>query len=65
MTEHYTKNTESVTAWCNFCNRQTQHAVSNGRRGRCMEHQVMAQSKRQKKQREQNAAKQRQPRLFP
>lgn len=38
MTEHYTKNTESVTHWCNRCGRPTDHKVSAGRLGRCMEH---------------------------
>lgn len=38
MTEHNTRNTETVTAWCNQCSRNTDHSVSNGRRGRCIEH---------------------------
>ena len=38
MSEHYTKNTESVTHWCNRCGRMTDHRVSAGRLGLCMEH---------------------------
>ena len=40
MPEHYTKNTESATAWCNKCNRFTEHRVDNCRRGPCMEHET-------------------------
>lgn len=40
MSEHYTKNTLEVTHWCNQCGRRTQHAVSAGRVGRCMEHET-------------------------
>lgn len=36
MAHHYTKNTESVTHWCNRCRGQTLHVVSDGRLGRCM-----------------------------
>jgi len=35
VSEHYTRNTESVTRWCNRCGRPTQHLVSAGRVGRC------------------------------
>jgi hypothetical protein len=38
MPEHYTRNTEEATRWCNACNARTQHAVSDGRLGRCLEH---------------------------
>lgn len=37
MPHHYTKNTLQTTAWCNTCRRRTQHAVWNGRMGRCVE----------------------------
>lgn len=52
MTEHYTANTESVTAWCNHCNRNTQHSVSGNRRGRCLEHEAPELSQKQKDNRE-------------
>lgn len=38
MSHHYTANTESVTQWCNKCQRATQHRVSAGRVGHCLEH---------------------------
>jgi hypothetical protein len=38
MPEHYTKNTLECTAWCNKCQRNTQHRVDGGRRGPCLEH---------------------------
>jgi hypothetical protein len=47
MAEHYTANTESVTAWCNKCNHNTQHSVSGNRRGRCLEHEAPRFSKKQ------------------
>jgi hypothetical protein len=40
MTEHYTRNTKSVTQWCNECGCPTRHAVSAGRVGRCRRHQA-------------------------
>jgi hypothetical protein len=50
MTEHYTRNTESVTAWCNKCQRETRHIVSSGRRGHCLEHERSGKSKRQERE---------------
>jgi hypothetical protein len=46
MAEHYTRNTESVTAWCKKCSRMTTHRVDHppdslpgaGRLGPCLEH---------------------------
>lgn len=52
MTEHYTSNTESVTRWCNHCNRVTDHRVSAGRVGRCMEHESPAVTRAQQKRAE-------------
>jgi hypothetical protein len=34
--QHYTRNTESVAAWCNKCKGQTQHKVYGGRRAHCI-----------------------------
>jgi hypothetical protein len=68
MTEHYTANTESVSKWCNHCGRNTQHGVSAGRVGRCLEHDAPKYSKRQlenQKKAEKKAANERQnPGLF-
>jgi hypothetical protein len=40
MSEHYTRNTESVTAWCRKCMRMTTHRVDAGRLGPCLEHET-------------------------
>jgi hypothetical protein len=37
MSEHYTKNTEEVTAYCRRCQRNTQHRVFGGRLGPCID----------------------------
>jgi hypothetical protein len=65
MTEHFTKNVESVTHWCNRCKRLTQFAVTGGRLGRCLEHAAATESKRQKREREKRAHEAANPRLFP
>ena len=36
MTEHYTKQTVSASAFCRKCNRSTEHRVDAGRLGPCM-----------------------------
>lgn len=35
--EHYTRNTEEATCWCNPCNAMTQHRIDDGRRGPCLD----------------------------
>ena len=37
MTEHYTRNTVSVSAWCAKCAKKTQHRVDGVRKGPCLE----------------------------
>lgn len=37
MSEHYTKNTLEVTAYCKRCGKNTQHRVDGGRKGPCMD----------------------------
>jgi hypothetical protein len=37
MTEHYTRNTESATAFCKKCDRFTVHRVDGGRLGPCLD----------------------------
>jgi len=64
MPEHYTKNTLECTAWCETCGRQTKHAVSDGRRGRCLEHESPQYSKKQLARRERLARENRNPTLF-
>ncbi len=51
MPEHYTTRTESVTAWCNKCQRHTVHQVSGHRIGSCTEHQAPRFTKAQLKRR--------------
>jgi hypothetical protein len=64
MSWHYTKNTESVTQWCNTCGRPTQHAVSAGRLGGCTEHPAPAETKAQQKRREEREHEAKNPTLF-
>jgi hypothetical protein len=64
VTEHYTTNTESVTRFCNRCGRPTQHRVSGGRVGRCMEHESPHESKRQVKARKSREEAEKNPPLF-
>lgn len=37
MSEHYTRSTVSVAAWCNKCWKHTQHRVGDCRKGPCLE----------------------------
>lgn len=37
MTEHYTKSTVSASHWCSKCSKFTQHRVSHGRIGPCLD----------------------------
>lgn len=55
MTEHYTTNTESVTRWCGTCSRPTQHSVTAGRVGRCMEHESPQLTRAQQKRAEEKS----------
>jgi hypothetical protein len=64
LPHHYTRDTESDTKWCNHCSRHTQHVVSNGRIGRCMEHQVSGESKKQIEARKKRADEAKNPKLF-
>ncbi len=64
MSEHYTRNTESVLAWCNRCSRLTMHAVSAGRRGHCTEHERPPATRKKESARERRAREKRQLKLF-
>jgi ribosomal protein L44E len=37
MTQHYTRNTVSVSAYCSKCAKNTQHRVDGVRKGPCLE----------------------------
>jgi len=62
--EHYPRSTESVLAWCNTCGRATRHAVSAGRRGRCLEHEAPQESKKQQRARQKREREAQNPKLF-
>jgi hypothetical protein len=64
MPEHYTRNTLECTAYCNVCERMTQHRVYDGRRGHCLEHQAPELSKAQQRRREKEERERREPKLF-
>lgn len=64
MTEHYTRNTESILKWCNRCDRLTVHAVSDGRVGRCTEHGPVGESKKQTAEREKREREAANPRML-
>jgi hypothetical protein len=64
MSEHYTKNTLEVTAYCRKCQRNTQHRVDGGRLGPCLEHDAPQFTKKQEAQRRQSEKERRQPNLF-
>lgn len=36
MSEHYSKQTVSISAFCLKCNKTTEHRVDDGRKGPCM-----------------------------
>jgi hypothetical protein len=64
VAEHYTSNTIECTAWCEHCRRNTRHAVSANRRGRCLEHDAPKYSKKQLARRAKLAKQGQQPSLF-
>ena len=37
MTEHFTRNTLTATAWCLKCHRNTEHRIDDGRVGPCLD----------------------------
>lgn len=53
MSEHYTRNTLECTAWCNRCNRFTQHRVDHGRKGPCLEHETAVKTSKGKRPKDQ------------
>lgn len=64
MSHHFTQNTESITRWCGQCGKMTQHSVSGGRVGLCMEHDAPLYSKAQLRRREIQERDRQAPRLF-
>lgn len=37
MSEHFTRNTVSASAWCSKCQKLTQHRIDDRRKGPCLE----------------------------
>jgi len=64
MAEHYRRGTESVLKFCGKCGRLTKHSVTDVRVGRCMEHEISGESKKQKAAREKREKEAREPKLF-
>ena len=65
MSEHYTSNTTSVSAWCPTCKRHTMHRVDDRRRGNCLEHAAAGMSKKQIRQQLERARREREEREQP
>jgi len=64
MAEHFTRATESTLKWCGRCHRHTKHAVSDGREGRCLEHDAPRETRKQQQAREKRERESREPKLF-
>lgn len=64
LAEHFVRGTESFIKWCNKCSRATKHLVSDGRAGRCMEHEPEGESKKQQQARIKREHEERNPKLF-
>jgi len=64
MAEHYTRGTESCLKFCGTCGCLTKHSVSGVRAGRCMEHEVPGESKKQVKAREKRGKEEKQGTMF-
>jgi hypothetical protein len=61
---HYTRNTTEAYAWCNRCDRETRHHVSDGRLAHCLEHEAPMLTKDQQRRREKQEQEARAPKLF-
>ena len=64
MTQHYTRNTVQVMAWCSTCGRNTMHAVHDRRLGSCLEPHRTGMSKKQERLQAELAKKEQQPELW-
>jgi hypothetical protein len=47
MTQHFTRSTTQVLAYCNRCGRRTMHRVDDRRIGPCLEHGASGMTKKQ------------------
>lgn len=64
MSQHYTRNTSAVLAYCPTCNRKTMHRVDDRRIGPCLEHGAREFTRKQAREREKREAEQEQGSLF-
>ena len=64
MTQHYTRSTTAVMAYCPTCNRKTMHRVDDRRIGPCLEHKAQGMSKKQEKLNKRLNELREQPELF-
>ena len=68
MPHHYQKSITEAPEWCKTCHRITAHFVSDGRLGRCKEHEppglVDGMTKAQRERRKRQEKEQREPTLF-
>lgn len=67
MPHHFTRDTTETYHHCNKCGKLTLHIVSDGRLGRCKEHEVGDKdglSVAQRKRKEQREKDEREPKLF-
>lgn len=65
MSEHLTRNTlDGVLKFCPTCGQLAKHYVSDGRIGRCMEHNAQQETKRQKAARKKREREEKQGSLF-
>ena len=61
MTQHYTRNTKQVSAWCPTCRRTTMHRVDDRRLGSCLEHNAEGMTKKQQAAKAKLEAERQQP----
>ena len=64
MTQHYTRSTTEVMAYCPTCNRKTMQRVDDRRIGPCLEHEAQGMSKKQEKLNKRLNELREQPELF-
>ena len=65
---HYRKDVTEAYEWCRTCNKLTTHFVSDGRLGRCKEHEhpglVDGMTKKQRERKAEQENEKKNPRLF-
>ena len=64
MGHHYRRDITEAPAWCNKCNRETRHHVSDRRLAHCLQHEVQQYTKAQLKRLKEQEKKKQNPTLF-